>query len=409
MAQFGEWVGIDGRASARASDARRVSRRVSTVGHVADWYGDLRLRGARVRGADEACAASCSCAGSGKQSGPEDVSPPDTKTKDRTANGSDSSGGSGDGAQEAETPRDESKAQGAIPTEVHVPDRPKWERLAEIASEGYSPPDLDEPDTIWPEDFSVDMAPPDPGDWGADCLTDAQITAAQTVCVPPLGITITVAQFEAMPQSGSVSIDGATAEELELIRTAWAVLEHNMDLVAFAACYATGGDTSIHCLRNRISGLVWGFIPSKVTIRLEDHPYCAPSPFRAGWSVDGGWIRICRPYQFTKSYLEAWRGDQYNRMCAALDLSATLLHEITHICLRAHGDSSGECYVSYLLENTFRWALYKRYSDAHKSDGCDCFYDVEEGRRYAPDHVPELVRSDLFMSDETWWLYGCQP
>jgi hypothetical protein len=71
---------------------------------------------------------------------------------------------------------------------------------------------------------------------------------------------------------------------------------------------------------------------------------------------------------FVAKYLKPWMfpvstNSNIDRICIAVDLSATLLHEFFHT--RRIGVSnyehSGNCEFSYLFENMFRWAMYKRY------------------------------------------------
>jgi hypothetical protein len=60
--------------------------------------------------------------------------------------------------------------------------------------------------------------------------------------------------------------------------------------------------------------------------------------------------------------------------------------------------------VSYLTENTYRWALYRRYADARLSSCCSTFYDVVQ---YNPeivisdDMLARAVDDDLFYNDRS--------
>ena len=56
-----------------------------------------------------------------------------------------------------------------------------------------------------------------------------------------------------------------------------------------------------------------------------------------------------------------------DRSTVALELSATLLHELVHLMAEyseADGDTQNNCEYSYLIENMYRWAMYKRYPEA---------------------------------------------
>ncbi|HND31693.1 MAG TPA: hypothetical protein PLA94_16940 [Myxococcota bacterium] len=76
-------------------------------------------------------------------------------------------------------------------------------------------------------------------------------------------------------------------------------------------------------------------------------------------------------------YCDAWKKptstpSDIDRLSIALDLAGTLLHELVHITGydQADGDVQGGCFISYLIENMFRWAIYTRYPDAQ---GSRCF------------------------------------
>ena len=97
-------------------------------------------------------------------------------------------------------------------------------------------------------------------------------------------------------------------------------------------------------------------------------------------------------------YINAWSSakDDTDRMCVTVDLSATLLHELTHVIGFFSMDSAGDCDGSYLIENLYRWAVFQRYSDTARA-AC-CVVDAAD---------PDMW--NCFMSDQ--WVYigphGC--
>src|SRR3954451_25226108 len=71
-----------------------------------------------------------------------------------------------------------------------------------------------------------------------------------------------------------------------------------------------------------------------------------------------------------------------DQFCIAADLAATLLHELVHSCWATSGsadhppgtkDAANRCSTSYLIENSFRWALGQRYPCLGSSTDCN-FY-----------------------------------
>jgi len=153
---------------------------------------------------------------------------------------------------------------------------------------------------------------------------------------------------------------GAVEEEEALITAAWNLLLQNLDLVVWAVCKATGdvGTTELAHLLDRINGSGG----RRVTVKVTDIAGSFMSLF--GTSI----IWVSRGGPFT-NYMEMWTsGTDNERLCAALDFAATLFHELTHLAGYTYIDLGTACYVSYLIENAFRWSFAHRYSDA--ATGC---------------------------------------
>ncbi len=270
--------------------------------------------------------------------------------------------------------------------------------------------------SLYPEDFSVDMTPPPASSWGSDCLAE-WAPAIASWCGVPVGISRSVDDFENMQPDRSIVVTGATAEEERLVRMAWALLVANLDLVQFADCWAQGG-ISGGCVAGRVAANL--MYPAPVHVDVYDaaegaflvapssecrSPFYGIAPPVGGF---GGLIQVCRGTPWTDSYLGAWRkDDRYERLCAALDLAATLLHETTHLCGLAIPDAGERCRVSYLTENTFRWAIYKRYGDAQRTSCCGKFYDGDPDERLNPamGGRESAVQDFYFMRDSAVYLW----
>ncbi len=165
--------------------------------------------------------------------------------------------------------------------------------------------------------------------------------------------------------AGRVDIDPAfSATETDLLLKAWAILVQNTDLVKWAVCWITGNPGAGDCIVHRILGKGY-----KVSIKAKE----GEGSFHTTWFRE---IQILVEGAHWVDYVDIWScgdGASAEQICSAVDLSATLLHEITHVCNRAwwDGDGAGKCYTSYLVENAYRWAVFHRYRDLAGSGCCD--------------------------------------
>ena len=207
---------------------------------------------------------------------------------------------------------------------------------------------------------------------------------AREECEIPLLEPRTIDDFlsiEPYVDGTSVNIKRAETDEEALVRTAWALLRRNEDLVVFAVCWVTANPDKGDC----IVGHLEEFLPTsmvRITVdRLVKYDF-------SGWPMIffGGLIRILETGKF-KDYVAAWTSgvDEY-RYCSAVDLACTLLHELTHVCWRAASDDPGDCRNSYIIENVFRYCMFQRYYGA--AVGCCTGLDAD----------------DVFYHDGAWWL-----
>ena len=207
---------------------------------------------------------------------------------------------------------------------------------------------------------------------------------AREECEIPLLEPRTIDDFlsiEPYVDGTSVNIKRAETDEEALVRTAWALLRRNEDLVVFAVCWVTANPDKGDC----IVGHLEEFLPTsmvRITVdRLVKYDF-------SGWPMIffGGLIRILETGKF-KDYVAAWTSgvDEY-RYCSAVDLACTLLHELTHVCWRAASDDPGDCRNSYIIENVFRYCMFLRYHGA--AVGCCTGLDAD----------------DVFYHDGAWWL-----
>lgn len=200
--------------------------------------------------------------------------------------------------------------------------------------------------------------------------------------------------FEAMATDyvdDLVNMSGFDGSAADLVMHAWALLYNNTDLVKWAVCWVTGNAAKGDCLLARIRGE-----SANVNLKMKSGDahqfYTSGSHFEPFY---GGTIQVYEDGKW-QEYLAVWDDDELatdgtpiGRMCAAVDLSCTLLHELTHVCWRAWSDEADTCRKSYLIENAFRWAMFRRYPAALQSACCG---------------GPGLGDADVFGSSQALWL-----
>jgi hypothetical protein len=191
-------------------------------------------------------------------------------------------------------------------------------------------------------------------------------------------------------------------EALDLVQYAWAVLLDNLDLVEWTACLWYGEsdrDSSVwenlgevfgvagsvaECLSEKVQGQA-----PDVTIRFTQQLGEGAFWTRAN-AINGGTIFIpLNGSRWNDSYLSEFKAatsGSAEQFCIAADLAATLLHELVHSCMTggtadvtADGDAKNSCTSSYLIENSFRWALGQRYPCLGATTNCSYYTDPRLG------------------------------
>jgi len=195
----------------------------------------------------------------------------------------------------------------------------------------------------------------------------------------------TCASFECNPKSEDdflamdctitedvVDVKGAEAEEENLLRTAWALLLENRDLCEFAWClHGTG---SFDCLEKHITGdlsCVWFPVVVDITVKEYDKHWVIQFVSGDDWDWLGGWIRINRRKIQWQKVMEVWNDpcSTPDKVCCAIEVSAWLFHELSHICCWPSSDSPLEEYT-VSMEKAYRWAMYNRYWCAVRESNC---------------------------------------
>jgi hypothetical protein len=147
---------------------------------------------------------------------------------------------------------------------------------------------------------------------------------------------------------------------------AWALLIDNIDVVDWLSCLMMIVRRQ-SCL-SRVLDTRWTR-DVRVHFRTkEDSRRCKNAPFSGNGTRDR--IVICYSSGPWQRYRRMWSSeDDEVRTCGLVDFSATLLHELTHVC-GYNEPGPGECAESYRIENSFRWAMAQRFTAARKNPCC---------------------------------------
>lgn len=253
---------------------------------------------------------------------------------------------------------------------------------------------------------------PDPGCERFDppSTGDCSMVGNLAVCAPPCvleqqsGCDIDTLPFEEADGRYdlvySAAEPGGTIdwEMVDMVQYAWAVLLDNLDLVAWTACLFYGESTRdssfwenlgdlfgiagsvAECLVDKIEGRAPDVTIQFVTSLDKGAFSTHPDP------LSGGTIKIpVTGSVWANLYVAKYKGAQAGsaeEFCIIADLAATLLHELVHSCLTGGSadapggdDNAGVCSTSYLIENSFRWALGQRYPCLCASASCDYYFD----------------------------------
>ena len=239
-----------------------------------------------------------------------------------------------------------------------------------------------------------------------ECPLHADADACPIPCLSerPGSCDIDLLPFDAAEDLYDFGYSPATLDEVidweavDIVQYAWALLLDNLDLVAWTACLYYGETTVDDSFFENLGGLfgaagsvaeclvdkVEGRAPD-VTIRFV--PKLASGAFATTPNpITGGTIFI--PTQgktWQNCYVAKFKATPHGsaqQFCVVADLAATLLHELVHSCLTAGsadapggGDDPDVCSTSYLIENSFRWALGQRFPCLCATADCGYYFD----------------------------------
>ena len=157
----------------------------------------------------------------------------------------------------------------------------------------------------------------------------------------------------------------------DLVLRAWRLLQLNTDLIEWAWCLVRGTDNSVSaCVLEHLERT-----EHQVTINFKDTD--GGDLVMAGYiGTSGGRITIFVGADafFPQRYLATWKyGTEADKTCSVVDLACTIMHELAHVCGESHGIHIGDTWLShgakccdrtYMAENVFRWAMFRRFGGA---------------------------------------------
>lgn len=166
-----------------------------------------------------------------------------------------------------------------------------------------------------------------------------------------------------------------TTMERDFIEHAWSLLSENRDVVKWVMCRVTGnpkaGDEIDSKFDRDDMRLKFQMLSDDVyDVNDEGDLYAncfGPWPNRVSYlycvsGAGGGTVYICRASRSWQLRVDVWNNtNKDERLCAAITFAAEILHEMTHSVNRAAKDDPNDCRLSYLVENSFRWALFQLY------------------------------------------------
>jgi hypothetical protein len=229
---------------------------------------------------------------------------------------------------------------------------------------------------------SEKMEIPPENEWGdSGCATftrDERISE----CGSPYLYAQTLNDFLAIDpyrDGANVDINNSSSEEEELIRTAWALLKANTDLIQWAGCFVRGSSDSDNiagCVVEHLTRADHWYTPW-VDISVHAFSDKCDNPHATDDKGFGGNIGLCRGVRWD-DWMTVWsRGTDTDRLCAVINFAATLCHELTHVCHLScetsdwsESEVKHDCCHSYLIGSVLEYCLYQRYSDALSSSCC---------------------------------------
>jgi len=261
--------------------------------------------------------------------------------------------------------------------------------------------------------YSTMSIPPEDS-WGSRLAGRDCSYAGEDVCGLPVknGWLSDLQSLDPAADGGNVIVTGArTQADEDLLRTAWAILKVNTDLIVWVVCWVINTtrqairDWLIEQLVQVVTGIpiqlpdsydTTACILSKL-FEISSTRYLELRIYREsdgdyddwceGWAASAWPIKepnviyICASGSSWRKWIGAWAcgiDPNKDQFCAAVDLASTLLHELTHLCGRSPNDSADNCEFTYLIASTFKWAMMQRYSALLHSECCAKYDGMDE-------------------------------
>lgn len=213
---------------------------------------------------------------------------------------------------------------------------------------------------------------------------------------------------------------GSSVAGQALIEDAWALLHLNLDLVEWAVCVGycgamNVGDVPRHevrwrCLQDQLYG-----VGTQLSIQVDcGDEYPLGEPVAWVYSLDAGHsLRGYPDYTYIHDSIHFYApqegshfedvvenyctGSYETKVCLAVYIASVLLHEMAHTCGASYFDGGGApCRASYLIDQTFLWAMLNRYPAGLLSGCCDQWRANNLVNPYTGRMGPV---DELFMSD----------
>lgn len=249
------------------------------------------------------------------------------------------------------------------------------------------------------------VVPMPTGDDQLECCAERTGGACRTlevICPPPIVGPAKVLPSDSEVQAAtdlSLQLEwedfGSDTHKIELVRTAWAILFYNTDVIEWLMCHGTLGHAN-QCVVEKIRGL-----GNRDLVRVREDQRSSWCGQRECWEyskccdymiafpgLGGGRIFICTESSRWRSAVTFWSmDDRAVKTCTAIHLAADLLHEALHTCGRAGGDNPDHCRLSCLVQNNMLWALLHRYPAAWSAASCGAALETGDDLWYKDDGV----------------------
>lgn len=214
-----------------------------------------------------------------------------------------------------------------------------------------------------PEDGANACATEEPDkEWGNSSRCEVDEITRTAVDISGLDVDVAATTLCIESTMGREITSGS---RYDLLVMCWALLQDNVDLMEWAVCWATG-DTGVGKeIAGKISRTGRRFKVVLEAGACDDGAFCA--------LIGGRKISINTESDEWSRYVEMWEdGTASVWMCAVVDLTCTLFHELMHSAGYSRDDEARTCKDSYLAENIFRWAMFRRYGSAGIASSTCC-------------------------------------